>query len=175
MAEMATVTVFGPALELMKSVKSAEGEMLTKPFLDVCRNVLPVIGMYAPGGGSLMPIWSYRCSARSLGLRFEWRTQWVIGLLYPASQFSLRVLLWWRGFDCMSVLMRCREIWKLYDVGEVRCWWKHFGNCLWLSAPCSIDEEFLCAEWISPVFSCGGMWCDPMQWNVMWWCLSFIF
>lgn len=50
MAEMATVTVFGPALELMKSVKSAEGEMLTKPFLDVCRNVLPVIGMYAPGG-----------------------------------------------------------------------------------------------------------------------------
>lgn len=46
MAEMATVTVFGPALELMKSVKSSEGEMLTKPFLDVCRNVLPVIGMY---------------------------------------------------------------------------------------------------------------------------------
>lgn len=50
MAEMATVTVFGPALELMKSVKSPEGEMLTKPFLDVCRNVLPVIGMYGPGG-----------------------------------------------------------------------------------------------------------------------------
>lgn len=39
-----TVTVFGPALELMKSVKSPEGQMLTKPFLDVCRNVLPVIG-----------------------------------------------------------------------------------------------------------------------------------
>jgi hypothetical protein len=50
MAEMATVTVFGPALELMKSVKSPEGEMLTKPFLDVCRNVLPVIGMYGPEG-----------------------------------------------------------------------------------------------------------------------------
>jgi len=43
MAE-SSVTVFGPALELMKSVKSADGQMLTKPFLDVCRNVLPVIG-----------------------------------------------------------------------------------------------------------------------------------
>lgn len=46
MAEQ-TVTVFGPALELMKSVKSPEGEMLTKPFLDVCRNVLPVIGVFS--------------------------------------------------------------------------------------------------------------------------------
>lgn len=45
MAE-STVTVFGPALELMTSVKSPEGEMLTKPFLDVCRNVLPVIDKF---------------------------------------------------------------------------------------------------------------------------------
>lgn len=43
MAE-STITVFGPGLELMQSVKSPEGQMLTKPFLDVCRNVLPVIG-----------------------------------------------------------------------------------------------------------------------------------
>jgi precorrin-6B methylase 1 len=27
----------------MKTVKSPDGEMLTKPFLNVCRNVLPVI------------------------------------------------------------------------------------------------------------------------------------
>jgi len=40
------VTVFGPALELMKSVKSTDGQMLTKPFLDVCRNVLPVIDKF---------------------------------------------------------------------------------------------------------------------------------
>ncbi len=39
-----TTTVFGPALETMKTVKSPDGEMLTKPFLNVCRNVLPVIG-----------------------------------------------------------------------------------------------------------------------------------
>ncbi|PRQ36671.1 putative glycolipid transfer protein [Rosa chinensis] len=36
-------TVFAPALEGMKSVKSAEGEMQTKPFLEVCKHILPVI------------------------------------------------------------------------------------------------------------------------------------
>ncbi|KAA8550732.1 hypothetical protein F0562_002416 [Nyssa sinensis] len=36
-------TVFTPALEGMKHVKSEEGEMLTKPFLDVCKQILPVI------------------------------------------------------------------------------------------------------------------------------------
>ncbi|RWR81146.1 Glycolipid transfer protein domain-containing protein [Cinnamomum micranthum f. kanehirae] len=36
-------TVFTPCLEGMKCVKSDEGEMLTKPFLDVCKLVLPVI------------------------------------------------------------------------------------------------------------------------------------
>jgi hypothetical protein len=41
--ETTATTVFGPALETMKTVKSPDGEMLTKPFLNVCRNVLPVI------------------------------------------------------------------------------------------------------------------------------------
>ncbi|KDP40357.1 hypothetical protein JCGZ_02355 [Jatropha curcas] len=36
-------TVFTPSLEGMKHVKSGEGEMLTKPFLDVCKLILPVI------------------------------------------------------------------------------------------------------------------------------------
>eukprot|EP01018_Ginkgo_biloba_P040924 Gb_10149 [translate_table: standard] len=36
-------TVFTPCLEGMPHVKSADGDMLTKPFLDVCRLVLPVI------------------------------------------------------------------------------------------------------------------------------------
>uniref|UniRef100_A0A0C9RY02 TSA: Wollemia nobilis Ref_Wollemi_Transcript_4626_1193 transcribed RNA sequence n=1 Tax=Wollemia nobilis TaxID=56998 RepID=A0A0C9RY02_9CONI len=40
---MQTATLFTPCLEAMSSVKSAEGEILTKPFLDVCRLVLPVI------------------------------------------------------------------------------------------------------------------------------------
>uniref|UniRef100_A0A0D6R036 Glycolipid transfer protein domain-containing protein n=1 Tax=Araucaria cunninghamii TaxID=56994 RepID=A0A0D6R036_ARACU len=40
---METATLFTPCLEAMPTVKSAEGEILTKPFLDVCRLVLPVI------------------------------------------------------------------------------------------------------------------------------------
>ncbi|KAJ7954686.1 glycolipid transfer protein 1 [Quillaja saponaria] len=39
-------TVFTPALEGMKHVKSDEGEMLTKPFLDVCKQILPVIDKF---------------------------------------------------------------------------------------------------------------------------------
>lgn len=38
-------TVFTPSLEGMKHVKLDNGIMLTKPFLDVCKLVLPVLGM----------------------------------------------------------------------------------------------------------------------------------
>lgn len=37
-------TVFTPSLEGMKHVKSENGVMLTKPFLDVCKLILPVLG-----------------------------------------------------------------------------------------------------------------------------------
>jgi hypothetical protein len=40
-------TAFTPALEGMKHVKSEEGEMLTKPFLEVCKQILPVIGAFS--------------------------------------------------------------------------------------------------------------------------------
>ncbi|XP_059448521.1 glycolipid transfer protein 1-like [Corylus avellana] len=39
-------TVFTPALEGMKHVKSEEGEMLAKPFLEVCKQILPVIDKF---------------------------------------------------------------------------------------------------------------------------------
>ncbi|CAN0904730.1 Glycolipid transfer protein 1 [Linum grandiflorum] len=39
-------TVFAPSLEGMKHVKSEQGEMLTKPFLDVCKLILPVIDKF---------------------------------------------------------------------------------------------------------------------------------
>jgi hypothetical protein len=37
-------TVFTPSLEGMKHVKSGYGVILTKPFLDVCKQILPVLG-----------------------------------------------------------------------------------------------------------------------------------
>lgn len=39
-------TIFTPSLEGMKNVKSEQDEMLTKPFLDVCKLILPVLGSY---------------------------------------------------------------------------------------------------------------------------------
>ncbi|KAK8969714.1 hypothetical protein KSP40_PGU006686 [Platanthera guangdongensis] len=39
-------TVFTPSLEAMNGVKSEHGEMLSKPFLDVCKNILPVIDKF---------------------------------------------------------------------------------------------------------------------------------
>ncbi|KAJ7979835.1 glycolipid transfer protein 1 [Quillaja saponaria] len=39
-------TVFASALEGMKHVKSSEGEMMTKPFLDVCKQILPIIDKF---------------------------------------------------------------------------------------------------------------------------------
>lgn len=40
-------TCFTPALEGMKHVKPEEGELLTKPFLEVCKQILPVIGAFS--------------------------------------------------------------------------------------------------------------------------------
>ena len=37
-------TVFTPALEKLQHVKSEQGEILTMPFLDACKQILPVIG-----------------------------------------------------------------------------------------------------------------------------------
>ncbi|XVF62828.1 hypothetical protein PTKIN_Ptkin09bG0040000 [Pterospermum kingtungense] len=39
-------TVFTPSLEGMQHIKSPQGEMLTKPFLDVCKLILPVIDKF---------------------------------------------------------------------------------------------------------------------------------
>ncbi|XP_043691723.1 glycolipid transfer protein 1-like [Telopea speciosissima] len=39
-------TVFTPCLEGMKHVKSENGEMLTKPFLEVCKLILPVLDKF---------------------------------------------------------------------------------------------------------------------------------
>ena len=41
-------TVFAPALEGIQHVKSEAGEILTKPFLEVCKHILPVIGAAPP-------------------------------------------------------------------------------------------------------------------------------
>ncbi|CAL0321126.1 unnamed protein product [Lupinus luteus] len=39
-------TVFAPAIEGIKTVKSEQGEILSQPFLDVCKHILPVIDKF---------------------------------------------------------------------------------------------------------------------------------
>ncbi|RAL43452.1 unnamed protein product [Cuscuta campestris] len=39
-------TIFTPALEKMEHIKSENGEMLTEPFLEVCKLILPVIDKF---------------------------------------------------------------------------------------------------------------------------------
>ncbi|KAJ3678499.1 hypothetical protein LUZ60_002302 [Juncus effusus] len=39
-------TIFTPSLEGMKHVKSENGEILTKPFLEVCKLILPVLDKF---------------------------------------------------------------------------------------------------------------------------------
>ncbi|XP_009601854.1 glycolipid transfer protein 1-like [Nicotiana tabacum] len=39
-------TLFSPALEGMKHVKSEHGELMTKPFLEVCKLVLPILDKF---------------------------------------------------------------------------------------------------------------------------------
>eukprot|EP00494_Astrolonche_serrata_P000039 UN00039 len=39
-------TVFAPCLEGMKHVRSDSGVMLAKPFLDVCKQILPVLDKF---------------------------------------------------------------------------------------------------------------------------------
>lgn len=38
-------SIFSPALEALEHVRSEDGKILTKPFLDVCKFVLPVLGI----------------------------------------------------------------------------------------------------------------------------------
>lgn len=38
-------SVFSSPLEGLARVRSEEGKILTKPFLDICKSLLPVLGM----------------------------------------------------------------------------------------------------------------------------------
>ncbi|MCO5579584.1 hypothetical protein L7F22_033441 [Adiantum nelumboides] len=46
LVECASASSFADALEAIPLVKSASGDMLTKPFLDVCREILPVLDKF---------------------------------------------------------------------------------------------------------------------------------
>ncbi|OIW21323.1 hypothetical protein TanjilG_32136 [Lupinus angustifolius] len=43
---MEGTTVFAPAIEGIKTVKSDQGEIMSQPFLEVCKHILPVIDKF---------------------------------------------------------------------------------------------------------------------------------
>ena len=69
-------TVFTPCLEGMKHVRSESGAVLTKPFLDVCKQILPVLGT------SLCLCFAMNSVCHVLGLLVTMRFRSVAGLLY---------------------------------------------------------------------------------------------
>ena len=68
-------TIFTPSLEGMKHVKSEDGEMLTKHFLDVCKLILPVLGNFKPSSCFLHSKISLSISINyCITRRISWRT-----------------------------------------------------------------------------------------------------
>lgn len=62
-------TVFTPALEGMKHVKSESGEMLTQSFLEVCKQIIPVIGTLIASASQLMTLIDHFCGVNSVSIR----------------------------------------------------------------------------------------------------------
>ncbi|KMZ74814.1 putative Glycolipid transfer protein [Zostera marina] len=48
---MGETTVFTPCLEAMENVRNNDGSILSKPFLDMCRNILPVLDKFGTAMG----------------------------------------------------------------------------------------------------------------------------
>ncbi|XP_010264964.1 PREDICTED: glycolipid transfer protein 1-like [Nelumbo nucifera] len=109
-------TVFTPSLEGMKHVKSEEGEMLTKPFLDVCKLILPVIDKFGAAmalvksdiGGNISRLESKYCSNPSeFNLLYSMVRAEVEAKTAKASSSCTNGLLWLtRAMDFLVELFR---------------------------------------------------------------------
>ncbi|XP_058094635.1 glycolipid transfer protein 1-like isoform X1 [Magnolia sinica] len=109
-------TVFTPCLEGMTSVKSNEGEMLTKPFLDVCKLVLPVIDKFGAAmalvksdvGGNISRLESkYSSSPSEFNLLYSMVKAEIEAKTAKASSSCTNGLLWLtRAMDFLVELFR---------------------------------------------------------------------
>jgi len=108
--------VFAPALEGMKSVKSAEGEMQTKPFLEVCKQILPVIEKFGAAmalvksdvGGNITRLETkYSSNPSEFNLLYSLVRAEVEAKTAKASSSSTNGLLWLtRAMDFLVELFR---------------------------------------------------------------------
>lgn len=100
-------TVFTGSLEQMKHVKSEGGAMLTKPFLDICKHILPVVGMM---------LW---------GLLLCWKVVWNYGIKFYC--FRLNSQLSRRNKSSNSIVYDARQVWSFYGTCKIWCWWQSIG------------------------------------------------
>ncbi|XP_077252844.1 glycolipid transfer protein 1-like isoform X2 [Tasmannia lanceolata] len=109
-------TVFTPSLEGMKYVKSDEGEMLTKPFLDVCKLVLPVIEKFGTAmalvtsdvGGNILRLESkYSSNPSEFNLLYNMVRTEIEAKTAKSSSSCTNGLLWLtRAMDFLVELFR---------------------------------------------------------------------
>lgn len=109
-------TVFTPALEGMKFVKSEEGEMLSKPFLEVCKQILPVIEKFGAAmalvksdiGGNITRLETkYLSSPEEFNLLYSMVKVEVTAKTAKGSSSCTNGLLWLtRAMDFLVALFR---------------------------------------------------------------------
>ncbi|XXG89681.1 hypothetical protein AAC387_Pa12g1625 [Persea americana] len=109
-------TVFTPCLEGMESVRSVEGEIITKPFLDVCKLILPVIDKFGAAmalvksdvGGNITRLESkYSTNPLEYKLLYSMVREEVKAKTEKASSSCTNGLLWLtRAMDFLVELFR---------------------------------------------------------------------
>ncbi|KAM1720810.1 hypothetical protein ACFX12_022420 [Malus domestica] len=109
-------TVFAPALEGFKAVKSEQGEILTKPFLDVCKQILPVIDKFGAAmtlvksdiGGNITRLESkYESNPAAFNLLYSLVQVEIEAKTAEASSSCTNGLLWLtRAMDFLVELFR---------------------------------------------------------------------
>ncbi|XP_058211351.1 glycolipid transfer protein 1 isoform X3 [Rhododendron vialii] len=109
-------TVFTPSLEEMKHVKSDRGELLTKPFLDVCKHVLPILDKFGAAmtvvksdiGGNISRLESqYSANTSKFNYLFSFVQAEVETKTAKSSSSCTNALLWLtRAMDFLVELFR---------------------------------------------------------------------
>lgn len=130
-------TLFSPAVEGIKHVKSEHGELMTKPFLEVCKLVLPILGS------------NFFLYNRSWILLENWCNAWIpwrciFEFLYTVIIISCvtnRVhLLHW-----CQINLELLWLWLNLISAEIYLWVSHFF-CLNITSFATCAADFMCSS-----------------------------
>nr|GLL43575.1 glycolipid transfer protein 1-like [Ipomoea trifida] len=100
-------TVFSPALEGMKHVKSENGDLLTKQFLDVCKLILPILDKFGAAMAVVKSDIGGNISKSKLKLQNHHP---VAPMAFSGSQGPANPLFWLPYFQFFQNLQLCFSI-----------------------------------------------------------------